>query len=267
MNCRKCGSAIPQGSKFCANCGTPVISRELINQQPAPTKKKTALWAILAALAAVALIILLFLFLRGKPVIEPPTHAVVEQSPVLTVPNAPAPDKKPPADVVAFLEHLKKIDKERLELQKTEIITVSNMVATSTSDSLKQAFANSGIEGEDTSIPSQADKTKETVDKLTNDWDALLAKFNSLQPPAACAQLAGQYSNALGLVVKRQVGIIVAIQKLDLNADALKKGQSSDIDDALESSDTEVKNVCTKYGIKKDFTISSDRGGAPSLLQ
>lgn len=73
MFCRKCGSEIPDGSKFCIKCGEPVETPEMTNDAEIPVVdanrsryRKIGIIAVIAAAVVVAAVVLVILFGGGR---------------------------------------------------------------------------------------------------------------------------------------------------------------------------------------------------------
>ena len=93
MYCQNCGSEIPEGYKFCFNCGTPIsgdstvfisqsdcqtlcsTSQETTNEQPKPPRKKKKAFKIVAIIFAVLIVLFIcaiaYMATHEPPWIEP----------------------------------------------------------------------------------------------------------------------------------------------------------------------------------------------------
>jgi len=212
-----------------------------------------ALLAALAALLLVAIALLIFLLLRkGEKVTDATRLPSPGQPAVLSAPVRPAtPESKPPPEVVAYLEHVRKIEGKRRDMR---------LDLTPAFDMLKQAEALKGeVEDEERSASDKS--ISSGVDEYTKQWQDLTEEFNSVNSPPQCAQLAGAYSTALGKYSAAMIKIQVSYQKKDIGALMGMQGSAqADVDTSLIQADQELSTVCTNYGIKKTFAISPDKG-------
>jgi hypothetical protein len=250
MVCRKCGDIVPAGSKFCANCGTPVRA----SRETGPTRppKKLAIGAIIAALAVLLLLAFLALHLSHGKVMDADSPVVPPKSPVLSAESPkPAPEKTPPADIVAYIDHVRKIEARRGDMRVD----------------LTPAFALMGKANsmrEDAEEESRDEKKHDIsngLDAYTQKWQQLVQDFNAVRPPSGCEQLAGSYGTALGQYSKIMIQIETALSKQDLGALMAMQGNAqSAVDTCLVQADGDLTKVCDTWGISKDFSITPDRG-------
>lgn len=285
MKCSKCGNEIPPQSRFCLSCGAPVTPpapapRPTVPRAELP-KKRLGLWAGLAGLAVVAIIALALSIFAGKGRVMDTNSPDGSQSPVMNTRQGPGlpqsgvlntnspepfvpmdPGQQPPQEILQYLEFLKSIDQRRLALQDQEKVILYALIKKSAVDPLKQMLKEMD-ESDAGDAPEQGDsEVQREMTDLPQQWSALLSDFNSVTPPEACRQLAWQYSNALGSVSSSAVDILTMVSKQDLAGVQMLTGQSANIDNSLEAADGELGSVCRQYGIKKTYTITSDRGVA-----
>lgn len=284
MKCSKCGNEVPSQSKFCLSCGQPIPVRSEMPAPAAVPKKKTAVWAVLAALVIVALALALGFFIRGSRVTQAPTIPNPQQPPVLNAPatpNSPQPNvlntdvekpplkvpekPPPPPEVVAYLEHLRKVDAARENLQSKEVEVLLNMVPVAMKAQYEKAFNMTNPDTNPSDLDTSSEITK-AVNQLNRDWQQLCRLFLSVQAPEPCAALAGAYYGALGDVVKQMTDVNQMLAKAQLGSLEVSKGKSGSIDDKLDNADRELSAVCSKYGIDKSFAIKSDRTGGTGLF-
>jgi len=259
MTCRRCGTSLPSDSKFCPNCGLHHTSVELEGkmEQPQKSRKKPAILAIIAGLVVVAGLIILMFLLKGKPVTET-APVQVGQTPVTSAPSAKTPETKagPPAEIVAYLDHVKVIEGKRLKM-RVDLAPAFQML------SKVQSMQN------DTEEESRAGKQQDVskgIDQYTQQWQDIVGEFNAVRPPSGCEQLAGAYSNALGKYSQVMINIQIAISKQDMGALLGMQGTAqAEVDASLTQADSELSAVCQHYGIQKSFGISPDKG-VDSLL-
>ena len=283
MKCSKCGNEIPSQSKFCLSCGQPVGPASAApSAATAGSKKTTTIMAIVAGLIIVAAI---GLFARGRAVTQAPRPVNGNQSPVLKAPaaaggpqadllktnvknppinlNAPA-KTPPPADVVAYLEHLKKVDAARLDLQRREVASMLGMMTKAQVSDIEQWLKADEPDAK-MDEASSVTEAKKLTGELNSEWQKLCQFFLSVQAPQPCAALSGQYYDALRGVLTQFQQVNEKVASLDVSALYLMQGQTSKVDEKFTKSDTELSNVCTRYGIDKTFSITTD-GGMPPIM-
>lgn len=285
MKCIKCGSLIPEQSKFCMTCGEPVVvKKEKPVMEKSPIKKRTSLIAMIIALLLVAIIASL-IALKGRgdkllsasspdgiqsPVLRAPAVSGVPQ-PGLLQANAPNPASSgllqadaanpptktgPPADVVAYLEHVKKVELYRQSMR----LDLSPAM-----DMLTNAYSLK-TEADDEGFAQTQQTINEGYSKYTLKWQQIVAYFNSVPPPEACKLLAGTYGDALSKYSSVMIKIQVSLGKKDISTlMALKGSAQKDVDTSLRNADAQVATVCKTYGITKTFAVEPDQG-VDSLL-
>lgn len=278
MKCSKCGGEIPAESRFCLSCGE--IVSESPRQTPAaqPPKKRTALWAGLAGLVLVAVVVVIALGMRGSRVAEVSPVPAPQQAPVVNVPgmpSAPQPsvldtdvekppldlkkDEKPepPAEVIAYLEHLKKVEKARQDITAKEL----NDLVAMAPELIAKAYPLDGNFDE-----SQAPKElSKQVSRYTQEWQQIAQYFVSVRPPDACADLAGKYYDALRDFVGFMGRFQESISKQDLAGLQQMKKDHVSVDQKLSAADNALAQVCNRFGIEKSFRIQSDTGQTPLM--
>lgn len=282
MKCIKCGNEIPSQSKFCLSCGEAVPTRSETPAPHAPPKKGLGIWAVLAGLVIVILAIALGFYVRGSRVTEATPLPNPQQAPVLNAPatpngpqpnvlqtdveKPPLPEKAPPPpEVVAYIEHLKKVDQARENLQSKEIEVLLNMVPVAAKAQYEKMFQMTDPDSNSSELDTSTEISK-AVNQLNRNWQQLCRFFLSVQAPEPCAALAGAYYGALGDVVKQMTDVNQMLAKAQLGSLQVSKGKSGSIDDKLDNADRELAAVCSKYGIDKSFTIRSDRNGGTGLF-
>jgi flagellar biosynthesis/type III secretory pathway chaperone len=284
MKCTKCGSEIPSQSKFCLSCGQPLApatAAPAVRAAAAGPSKTTKIMAIVAGLIVV-LAIGLFAHGRavtqasrstngnGSPVVKAPMPAGGPQADLLktNVKNPPlnlnAPAKTPPPqEVLDYLAHLKKVDDARQDLQRREIASMLGMMTKAQASNLEQWLKADDPDAKMDEASSSTEAKKLTAD-MNAEWQKLCQLFLSVPAPQPCAALSGQYYDALRGVLGAFQQVNEKVANLDVSALYLMQGQTSKVDEKFTKSDTELANVCSKYGIDKGFSITTD-GGMPAL--
>ena len=283
MKCSECGTDVPLQSRFCLKCGSAVAQagaeapRPEITSAP-PQKKKLGMMAVVAGLVIVAILVLAYFALGRDKVTQNEPSPIPQQAPIVSAPTVPAPPQpgvlnaeapkppvidlkkpeapKPPQDVVAYLDHVKKVEDYRRSMR---------MDLTPAFDMLKKAY---GIQFE-VEDEGQA-QVKNDIDTGYNQyiqrWQQIVNYFNSVRPPSGCERLASTYGNALGKYSADMVKIQYALNKGDASALYSMRGTAqADVDNDLTQADLELSQVCRNFGIPKSFGIAPDKG-VDSLL-
>ena len=275
MKCSKCGTEIPSGSKFCSGCGV-AASREgqITGAQPAQKKSGFAP-AIVGLCVVVILAVLLAWYIKGQRVAGLGPTAVPNQPPVLSGPQSPAntgpgvlqapktdakqPEKKEvPPEVVAYLEHLKKVELYRQQVYSKEL----QAVIAGASESIMKAMPFD-LEEENPKKPTD-DLAKKTMD-FTKEWQQVSAYFLQVQAPPDCGQLAAKYYDSLGTFVKFMGRFQESVSKNDVAGLNAIKSDGGELDKKFIDADAELGKVCGKFGIEKTFSIRGDAGQTPML--
>ncbi|MHB0999734.1 MAG: zinc ribbon domain-containing protein [Armatimonadota bacterium] len=275
MKCKKCGSAIPSQSKFCLSCGEPVQKPNNELKVPATPKKRSNLWTMLAALLIVAALATIIAFKgrseRVMDISRVPSH---RQTSVLNAPAAPdapqpgilqgegprlvpaEPESGPPADVLAYLEHVKKVEMYRRSMR---------LDLTPAFDMLKKAYSIREEPGDE----ERAETNQEIssgYSEYTLKWQQIVAYFNSVRAPESCRPLAGAYSDALGRYSSVMIKIQFCLEKKDLTGlTDLRGSAQSNVDSSLRKANEELVTICKYYGINRSFEIQTDEA-VDSLL-
>ncbi len=190
------------------------------------------------------------------------TSGATVQAPAETKPNAivPQPDNAQPfpADIDDYLKFVKRIERQKQAL-----------IGTQTGDALlmmTQAKALSAtIEEKD--YTDAFKNMKSTMQKNSQDWNALTQEFNNRQPPPACVDLRNKFLNQLGKIQAALYAVNDAISQVQTNPSnvlhdltQMQGKTSADVDSSIEAADSALADVCDKYRLKKDFEIRGDSG-------
>lgn len=273
MNCPACGNKSQRGAAFCASCGAAL--------PPGPPagygNTARATW-IGAGISAAALTLALvglnaagILRLTGnRP--EPTLRSTAEKAP----PTTRKVQAGMPDDIRAWLEHLERIEKQRVALAKEQVrmlmIDASEFQATAYADSLKALL---GEDPGSTEIPPEYDSKKKAsniVESVRPAWKSLAEEFEAVSPPEECMPIAAKYSQVL-----RETGAVTgdiietmttfgsepstAIDKLQ----GIMKSHTKQIDQPAIEVDQGVADICDKYDTRKWFDVVGNVGGGGSL--
>ncbi len=260
MKCFKCGTDNPSESRFCGSCGSPMSREGISTGMPAAVqnKKKTGLIAAIAGLLIVAAI---GLYLHGQRVAGTGPMKAPSQPPVLNAPTVPAnqqPEKKEvPPEVVAYLEHLKKVEQMRQNVYAKEL---QSLVSSMSEAMMKALPFDWDQEGE---IKKPTDELAKKSMDFTRDWQQVSAYFLQVKAPPDCGTLAAKYYESLSTFISFMGKFQEAVGKNDIAGLNSIKADSGQIDDKFNAADAELGKVCDKFGLEKSFKIRSDSGQTP----
>ena len=239
-----------------------------VERRPEPRKNVPWVWIIISAALAVAVVALVLAnrfgsrvteFDRPEPPKGPNIVATTTEPPpiappvVTTEPPPPEPGKppkpQPPAEVVRYLEHLKRVEAYRQGM-RNDVNPALEM--------LKSAYASQFGFGFEDDEGSQK-KLHDGYSKYVRDWQNLTRYFRALPPPQQCSKLAAAYGQALTSYVAVMNNIQVAMKTGDLSALLqMRGGAQGNVDRMLKLSDSELEAVCKTYDITKQFDIVTD---------
>ncbi len=299
MKCSRCSAEIPAQSQFCLRCGTPVrgsapsmtgpvrpTAPAVPFAQPKSNRNPMLIIVIVLLLAVMSLGAMLMVQKaarsdNGKLVTAPANSGPggLVQKPAEANPNttvqAPAeahpngvvqqPDTTQPfpADIDDYLKFVKRIEQKKQVLMRAQLgdallmlTQVKGLSATIEEKDYTDAFKN----------------MKTTMQKNSSDWNALTQEFNGRQPPSACVDLRNKFLDQLGKIQASLFAVNDAISHVQTDPSSVlhdltqMQGKSSaDVDASIEAADSALADVCDKYRLKKDFSISSDSGSSGLL--
>lgn len=300
--CLSCGAPVQQPAQQMVrpvrpSGPAPPPARPEVPQAARPKRRIKAVAVVVGLLIALLALLLCF-HIRGARLLQAARPSNPQQLPILRapsvgVPNGPSvlvppaipnppqpgilqseapkasPESGPPADVVAYLDYVRRVDAYRLQLQDMEKGYLYKLLPDLLSDLKKLQGDSQNVDVD----PEEFSKSKEQVsgqaskdmDTLINQWQTVLVSFRKVPAPESCQTLAWKYSDALGEVVLSSTDILRKLANKDLSLTGMQN-QSSKIDSKLDASDSEVSAICQRFGIRKSFTIQSDRGNVPGLL-
>lgn len=178
---------------------------------------------------------------------HPPAAAVMKSDAV----SPPPQEAGPPADVVAYLAHVKKVEQYRQSMR----LDLSPAM-----DMLTDAYSLRTETDEEATA-----RTRQSIDegysRYTSKWQEILAYFNSVTAPESCQLLAGTYGDALSKYSSIMLKIQLSLSNRDISTlMALKGSAQKDVDSSLRDADAQVSAVCKTFGIKKTFAVEPDQG-------
>lgn len=297
MKCAKCGLELVQGTRQCPKCGSV---NEFEQTQAVPRKRLSPLMYGILGLAIVGLLALAFYAMgRGRNVASAPGGVERNDTNIATAPSgqpgsgniATAPPgqagpgaqtpagqtkPKPPPEVVAYLDHVKKVEDHRQMLLKdtsTALVLAVGGQAKSYETILDQ------IEGGDTGQVSDpmSDMRKE-VSRQYKNWQDTLSYFDQKQAPPECRDFSGAYRKVLASETEtmgRIVGITskVNVSKSDSITDGLNAMLSmqkdpdlqENIDKSADDADAKLTALVSNYDMKKPFDVPREKQGGNIL--
>ena len=198
------------------------------------------------------------------PAQNPPSAGVLEAA----APNTPAPavlksepappprKAGPPAEVVAYLEHVRRVEEYRQSMR----LDLSPAM-----DMLTDVYSlRTETDEENASQTRRSINTGYT--RYTSEWQRILTYFDSVRAPESCRLLAIAYGDALG----KYSSIMMTIQRCLNNRDistlmGLQGKAQKSVDSSLRKADAQVSAICRTYDIDKTFSVEPDEG-VDSLL-
>lgn len=295
--CPRCGGALTAGARFCGACGQAidqaiysVISEPLVG--PSPPKRNKWLVPTFAGLAAVGLILLALgsaglLKFRSEPEsgvakasIGPAPGLLEARGGVQSgVTQATVPQNvSMPADVKAWLEHLRQTEERRVKITSDQLIRSYVAMAEVNGLSVEKALLDAMASDDSSAEPKQPkDTLGEDVQIMQSEWTKLTQFFNSMRPPAECMPIWNEYDKALretGALTSEVVGILggaiggkgdatAAIRRLK----EIEGVNRARVDQPALAADRLVGELCAKYSTPKWFTIQGDIGGGSLLTK
>jgi hypothetical protein len=174
-----------------------------------------------------------------------------------------------PADVRAWLEHLERIERQRVAISQRQLGAM--MVELATAQGAGAAEALRALANPDPDAPESAPPAERfggRIETLKAEWRLLVEEFNSLPPPRECAPVRNDYDQALRETGAMMLDVLDAIEMASTDPagavqklTAMKGTSARRIDAAAESADRGVSEICERYGVRKWFTITGDVGG------
>jgi hypothetical protein len=199
------------------------------------------------------------------------------QAPPVTQAGVP-PGKTMPADILAWLEHLERVEQHRVEVarkQLTQIVVTGTLAKVGGADEYLRSLA--GLDDPGVQEPQQPHESlKEQVEAMRTAWADLVVELKKIPPPQRCATLALDYERMLRETRGMIFDVIQVLsdpmsdqaQQADLIArlTQLKGKSKSRIDDVGRRCDRELGAICDEFETRKWFSIAEDIGGDSGIL-
>ncbi len=160
-----------------------------------------------------------------------------------------------PAELLDYLEQLKKIEMQRKREANNYWLAVSAL------GDLLKALQGVASTGDILDAPEyNPQRTLQTYDAYLQRFLMLRQWLHQLRPPPECQQLHQSYDQALLAHIRTINSLKQRIVLKDLAGAALSGlTAQKQIDTALSIADNELTSVCQRYGITKPFTIGDNR--------
>jgi hypothetical protein len=275
-NCARCGLSLAAGAAFCPQCGTPVGAR--IDGR-LRTLSVIAGVLILAALAiALQRAGVLHLFGGSGASVSKEGGALPSLAlggeggsgvakpgdgpPSVTVPGDPAPSVGRdrigmPDDVRAWLDHLKRIDRERERLNEELGAEAMGIMGSLHPGVFAETEADAAAQDD-----SRRRGTAEGfIQRVNQTFAELTRRFQSLPPPDECRRIAAEYNDAL-LGTRELMGdLIRALEDLSIQRAAALEGKSlRRVDQPVQNANELIEALCRKYDEPNVWHLFVERG-------
>lgn len=275
-NCSRCGFAFGHGAAFCPQCGTPLTARA--NRWP----------RVLSVVVGVLILAGLVLTLQRAGVLQLPgsSQAAIgkdggarpslalsgedtsnvakpgDSPPSLTLPGDPAPgigrDRQGmPDDVRAWLDHLKRIDRERERLNTDLGAEAMAMMGSLHPGMFAETEADAAAQ--DDSRRRGAAAT--FIERVNQTFTDLTRRFQGVPPPEECRRIAAEYNDALLGTRELMTNLIRALENLSIQQAAALEGQSiNQVDRPVQNANELIKALCRKYDEPNVWHLFVERG-------
>ena len=298
--CPKCRTSLTQAAIFCPNCGarfepSPPDAPGSPGGELVLARTRGVGWRVAGAAILAALLGLWAAQVAGVwkvPGKGGPNGALQALGlapgpsvlPVGREPTPPAvqagirPGKTMPADIRAWLEHLEKVERHRVEVarkQLTQIVVTGTLAKLGGADEYLRSLA--GLDDPGVQEPQQPHESlKGQVEAMRGAWAELVAELKTVPPPQRCTTLALDYERMLRETKGMIFDVIQVLsdpigdqaQQADLIArlTQLKGKSKSRIDDVGRRCDRELGAICDEFETRKWFSIAEDIGGDSGIL-
>ncbi|MCE5323021.1 zinc ribbon domain-containing protein [bacterium] len=298
MKCPKCDAQLPEGAKFCPNCGA---GKSVETPAPEAKRKRSPLVYVIAGLAAIALIALVFAVLasRGNVTNAPSGSASpgnVTNAPagapnggnVLNAPPGAPPTgqqtpgaiakPKPPQEVVDYLAYVKKVEDHRQMLLKDTTTALSMAAAGGAASGLLNLIDMAGDPDGEKARDPLAD-TKKELNRQYKNWISTLQYLDKRAAPPECREFSGTYRDVI-FKETRAIGEIAVnfnavnvmnpqdMSKLLASLEKMKGDPTiqGNIDKAADTADTSLDKLVANYDMQKPFSVPRESKTSGSIM-
>lgn len=187
-----------------------------------------------------------------------------------------------PADVLAYLEHLERIEKRRRQLATNQVsdllVTMASLQGLGAYQSILDDLLNPSEEGAEPPTPAQ--ELGSQAEKKKAEWNQLKADFEAVPPPTVCIPLKSLYTQTLGETGTMMGEILGTLENASADPQAavralmnLRGDSATRIDAAARGSNTELNAIFRRYEtrpwfqieVESDSGILNQFGGMPAL--
>ncbi len=264
--CPKCGMDLPAQAPFCPACGAG-------DSTPSRWVKIGPFLVGLLVLGAAALALYRTGLLKLPGTSEPALAAAGHAGPTAVVPGETGPalsepgeseptTEKPggmPEEIRAWLDHLKRIDRKREQLNTDLASEATAMIGTLQPGVYAETEAGQAA-ADDAKRRTTAETFIENVDKRFQD---LTAEFQKVPPPEECRRIAAQYTEALLGTRELTLALLEALQARSIQqAAALESKSFSRIDQPVDNANKLIDALCQKYGEPNVWQLYVERSSA-----
>lgn len=298
MKCARCGLEVPDGVKQCPKCG-------MINEfkpSETPKKKIKPIYYIIGALALIALLGLTVALVTAKQknVMSAGNGVPGPPGNIMSGPNgkngngnllsAPPggnglgdrtiPDSKkpnPPAEVVDYLNYVKKVEDHRQMLLKDT--TQALMLSTSSQTQSLLSMIDMAMDPDGAKARDPLADTKKELCRQYKNWLSTLDFFDKKTAPSECREFSGAYRNVLFNETKAIGEVTVSFNSVNvMNPQDLSKLLASlekmkgdpsiqkGIDDAADNADGKLDTLVANYNMKKPFDVPREQKTSGNIM-
>jgi len=288
-NCARCGLSLAQSAAFCPQCGAPTAARTDGRLRFLSVVVGVAVLAAMAFTLQRAGVLQLFggsQAALGKDAGAPPSLALGGEGgpsvakpgdapPSLSLPGDPSSStgrdlQGMPDDVRAWLDHLKRIDRERERLNTELGAEAMGMVGSLNPGMFAESEADAAAQDD-----SRRRGTAEGfIQRVNRTFADLTRRFQSVPPPDECRRIAAEYNDAL-LGTRELMGdLIRALEDLSIQRAAALEGKSLHrVDRPVQNANELIDSLCKKYDepnvwhlfVERGSGLSSGMGAAAAL--
>ncbi|MCS7209462.1 MAG: hypothetical protein NZ874_07815 [Fimbriimonadales bacterium] len=194
------------------------------------------------------------------PKVEAPS-VVQAQTPKVEAPSVVETDtpKPPPKHIVDWLEHLRKTEERRRQMERNIAPVMSMLVQAMVARAAAMSgVAQGDLDKAEVDYEREREKLRQSYQQRQREWAQLLQFFQSVPPPPECRTLADAYYAGLSQYITTITQIEKSLVENDLSTlTGLLGSAQSDLDARFARADEELSRVCEQYGIRKHFAIGA----------
>ena len=285
MKCAKCGLDLPPGTRNCPRCGSV---NEFAPVEPRGTNPLVYVVSALAVIGVLALIFYAVFAAKGeKSVTTVPPGRPSDGTLTTVPPPQPGPSSvtppavrkpKPPADVVEYLNFVKKVEEHRQMLLK-DTTNALTLAASSGGTKALLSMIDMAMDPDGTEAMDPLAETKQELNRQYTNWRNTLEYFDKKPAPTQCREFSGAYRQVL-FSEARTIGEIatnfnsVNIMNPDdmsglLNSLRQMKNDPSiqvNIDKSADDADAALTALVSNYDMEKPFDVPREQQTSGSIM-